>query len=357
MVKINKHIEIVRSSDSRLSSMSQRSCSAILAVLAKHYSSVGVTIVNNQADLQAMVSKKPDLVFLGMKFIPVDSNLDQYGHAKIWVTQYLDDHHIAYTGSSQVAHELELNKPFAKQCALDAGLMTSPFYVARQNQPQNRDNMLLTFPLFIKPTNRGGGLGVDSFSVAHNFDELESKVMSITTNHQSDSLVEEYLPGREFSVAILKDKSSDEFSIMPIELIAPLDKHGARFLSSEVKSADAERNIEVTDKIIKTKITTLAIDVFRALGARDYGRIDIRLDKKGVPQFLEANLLPSLIKDYGNFPKACMMNIKLGYEPMILSIVNLALARTVDVGRELLEPINSAGKDLPYPKVVLEPVS
>jgi len=84
----------------------------------------------------------------------------------------------------------------------------------------------------------------------------------------------------------------------------------------------------VTDPYIRSSVVELAINAFNALGARDYGRIDIRLDDTGLPYFLEANLLPSLISGYGSFPKACMLNDNLAYEPMIMKIARLGLQRT-----------------------------
>ncbi len=328
MKKIQKQIQIIRSSAPGLSSLSQVSCDAIYDVLKRHYAVVGISIINDLTDLELLVSRQPDLVFMGMKFVPTNPALGLEDPDRIWISDYLDDHGIAYTGSAQVAHELELNKPVAKQRALDAGLNTSPFYVIGQYQLAASEPMPLAFPVFIKPTSRGGGVGIDSNSVVHNFEALESKVQSIALDLRSDSLLEEYLPGREFSVAILKDEDSPAFSVMPLELIAPADRDGNRILSAAVKSADTEHFIEVTDKTIKAKISTLAIEVFHALEARDYGRIDIRLDAFGTPHFLEANLIPSLIEGYGNFPKACLLNIGLDYEPMILSIVRLGLAHS-----------------------------
>jgi D-alanine-D-alanine ligase len=193
--------------------------------------------------------------------------------------------------------------------------------------------------LFVKPTNRGGGVGIDSDSVVHSFEELSSKVRSITTGLRTDALIEEYLPGREFSVAILKDGYSSGFSAMPIELVAPPDKNGSRLLSGEIKASNAEQALEVTDGVVRSKVTELALDVFYALGARDYGRIDIRLDASGRPHFLEANLIPSLISGYGSFPKACVLNIGLEYEPMIMRIANLGLARSAKSIEDVLEPI------------------
>ena len=321
-----KHIEIVRSTKPWLSSMSRVSSDAILAVLSKHYARVGVTVVNDLADLERLVALRPDLVFLGMKFVPGGPAPDRHS-PKVWLADYLDGHGIAYTGSDQGAHELELDKQLAKQRVLAAGFSTAPFYVARQDRQLERADLRLRFPLFIKPTDRGGGLGIDSASVANNFHELKAKVQSIAIRLGSDSLVEQYLPGREFSVAILKDEASDEYAAMPLELVAPPDRHGFRLLSGKVKAANSECVIPVTDRAVKAKVTALAMGAFEALGARDYGRIDIRLDQAGNPHFLEANLLPSLISGYGSFPKACALNMQLGYAPMILSIAKLGLAR------------------------------
>lgn len=336
MLKQLKHIEIVCATEPGLSSMSPPSRKAISDTLSKHYSKVGISIVNNLSDLRALIALRPDLVFLGMKFIPTDPTLGHLDPNKIWITEYLDEENIAYTGSNQLAHNLELHKHLAKQRVLDAGLASSAFSVANQNTLLVQEDIKLRFPVFIKPTSRGGGLGIDSSSVAYNFAQLRSKVKSLFVDLGSDSLIEEYLTGREFSVAILKDINSSDYSVMPLELVAPVDERGARLLSAEVKSADTESFLEVTDTSIKAKISTLAINVFHALGARDYGRIDIRLDQYGTPHFLEANLLPSLINGYGNFPKACLLNIGLGYEPMILDIVELALYRSnksIDVER------------------------
>ncbi len=352
MTKINKHIEIVSSTELELSSMSQKSRDAIRVVLAKHYTDVRICIVNNLADLEALVARRPDLVFLGMKFIPVNPVLGFQDTERIWLSQYLDENNIAYTGSNQLAHELELDKPLAKQRALDAKLDTSAFQVVRQNESLSKKDMLLTFPVFIKPTDRGGGEGVDSDSVVRNFGQIKPKLESITASIHSDSLIEEYLPGREISVAILKDEDSDQYFAMPIERIVPEDEHGVRILSPEIKHADAGLSVMVADGDIKTGVITLAKNVFRALGARDYGRIDIRLDALGKPHFLEANLIPSLIDGYGNFPKACLLNISLDFEAMTLSIVRLALGRKLDINEPSVE---FKGTILPYLGTALKP--
>lgn len=323
-------IEIVRSTSTGLSSLSQPSCDAIFRLLKLHYGDVRVTTVNNLADLKELAARNPDLVFMGMKFVPVNEALGQHDPDKIWVADFLDLHDIAFTGSNQSAHELELNKNLAKQRILDTGFATSAFTVIEKGDCEQEIGSELNYPLFVKPPNRGGGFGIDGDSVVHNNQQLRAKVNKLAKDHNTDSLVEEYLPGREFSVAILKDEFSDDVWAMPLELIAPINHTGARLLSAAVKSADAERAIEVTDLDLKQSVTDLALNVFSSLGARDYGRVDIRLDKNGVPHFLEANLIPSLIQGYGSFPKACVLNLDMNYQAMILHIVRLGLARNAE---------------------------
>lgn len=323
--------------------MSQESHDALKLVLMKNFKTVGTTIVNNPEDLEKIVAKKPDLVFLGMKFVPSDVRLGLKDTNRIWVTDFLDNHGILYTGSSRAAHMLELNKPLAKQRAFDEGLRTSPFFVVEQDDEVAIINDFeIGFPLFVKPIDRGGGMGIDATSVVRNFTELQSKIKSIKSELHSDSMVEKYLEGREFSVALLKNEFTDEYETMPIELIVAPDDEGISILSGKVKSSNSEQAVALIDEALKTEISNFALDTFIALGARDYGRIDIRLDQDGKPNFLEANLLPSLIKGYGSFPKACNLNLGLDYESMILGIARLGLKRRSENQSDLVASEDSA---------------
>ena len=75
MKKINKYITIVRSSNTRLSSLSLVSSDAIVELLSNYYDKVDVTEVNTPTDLEKIIIAQPDLVFLGMKFVPLDARL------------------------------------------------------------------------------------------------------------------------------------------------------------------------------------------------------------------------------------------------------------------------------------------
>lgn len=343
MMKINKHIEIVRSSVPALSSMGSKSANMIVMLLREHYAQVGISIVNDIADLETLISKQPDLVFLGLKRVKRAGSLGQIAGAPIWLSARLERAGLNYTGSKAPAIASDFNKPMAKQIVAAAGLKTAAYFTARDGQYSSANRLPLSFPLFIKPQNEGGGKGIGADSVVRSFAAYAQKVTALTRDYKSDALVEVYLPGREFSVALLETKALDELLIMPIELITEENNDGDSILGHNIKDADNEQVIAVPGGIIRDKIIELAAQVFRALGARDYGRIDMRLDQYGTLHFLEANLVPGLAHHSftSYFTAACQMNEGMDYESMILHIVNQALSRdeSLDDSQDPIESI------------------
>ena len=177
MIKTQKNIQIVRSTNKGLSSMSQKSHDAIYDVLCNHFTRVSTAIVNTPADLDFVAQSRPDLVFLGMKYVREGTSVPVYARDKIWIADYLEEHAIAHTGSCREAIELEQDKPSAKQRVLEAGLRTARFVVVRQtDQCIDQFNLVLDYPLFVKPANRGGSMGIDEHSVVYDHAQLQAKV-------------------------------------------------------------------------------------------------------------------------------------------------------------------------------------
>jgi len=333
MKKINKHIEIVGSSNPRLNAMAEDAQETLRTVLSEVYAKVGVTIVDDLEDLQYLVAKKPDVVVLGMKLILLDPEKGYDNSRKIWLSDYLAENGISYTGSTTGALELEFDKPVAKQRVMDFGLESSRYFISSMNSPVYAHT--LSYPLFVKPTNRGDSKGIDEASVVHTQESLVSKIDSIHSECDSDVLVEEYLPGREFSVAIIRKQNSTDLMAMPIEISSPPDTLGNSFLSEAVKEADIEEVLPVDDEELREKLNALAIGVFDALGSRDYGRIDLRLNAAGEPSFIEANLMPGL-SNHGYLSSCFYLNEQISYRDMVLSIAALASERNVKPKRNLL---------------------
>jgi D-alanine-D-alanine ligase len=320
MKKINKYIEIIRTTNKKLSSMSEGPSLLILDALRTKYSKVEITIVNTVEDLEDLVLRKPDLCFLGLKQLPLSRDNAEMD----WISDYLDEKDINYTGSKSSAIALEFNKQEAKKVIISAGLNSAKYFVG--DNIEDLKLLDMNYPLFVKPTNMGNKKGIDSNSEVNNIEEYSIKINSLNDELNSIALVEEYLPGREFSVAILEAKGLDELIALPIEVIIKKNENGDRILGSTNMSADEEKILEVKDSKIHRNISDLAINVFRTLGARDYGRIDIRLDDNGVANFIEANLIPGL-SSVSFFPIANLLNASVKYRDTILSIVDIAFYR------------------------------
>lgn len=325
MFKINKSVELVTTTIKSLSSMGRESRLGAKTALERRYRHVRVTDIRSISDLDELVARQPDLAFLGMKFIYDNS---QPQPKRVWISEYLSAAGIAYTGSGQNASMLEHNKLLSKNVVAGRGLRTARSKLIKQGEAYTEGDIDITYPIFIKPVDGGGGSGINDRSLVENFDELRAQVEWLLDNCRTDALLEAYLPGREYSVGILKKRFSDGFHMLPLEIIAPVNRTGSRFLSKSVKLSDSEQTLEVTDSVIREKINQLAFGAFEALGAEDYGRIDIRLDKSGEPHFLEANLLPSLLDNYGNLPKAAKLNIGLDHNQLIHKIAELGLAKS-----------------------------
>ena len=336
--KSSKYIEIVASNKSRLNAMNKTSREAVMEALSERFDKVRITIIKDELDLVRLVEKKPDLVVLGMKLILLNPTLGYDKSPKIWLSDYLTENNINFTGSESSALTLEYDKQDAKQKVIDKGLNSSAYFISTFDMPNFKHN--LEFPLFVKPTNRGNSKGIDENSIVYNQLDLRNKIMKIHNEYDSDVLIEEYLPGREFSVAVIKQVNSNKLLAMPIEITAPKDENGNRFLSETVKKADSEEVNAVSSVKLKLSLNKLAIDVFRALGSRDYGRIDMRLDALGIPSFIEANLMPGLSRQ-GYLSRCFYINEKIKYNDMILQIINEGFSRTVNVfPEEVLETIN-----------------
>lgn len=302
-------------------SMSKKTRGYILEVLSKKFTKVGEIVVNCKSDLNKLLIAKPDLVIIGMKDLALPDRAD----TKSYLSVFLNENKICSVGSSKQARIVSGSKSLAKKTVRGAGIPTAKFFIAQPKQFVSKRDLPLDFPLFVKPPNRGRGAGIDSRSVVRNFVEFQNKVEEIYNKYQSESLVEQYLPGREFSVAILKQPYDLAPLVMPIEIIAQPNSRGDRILGSAAKTEDNEQVIPVKDAKTHSALVEMATKIFHTLGARDYGRIDFRMDEQGQLYFLEANLSPGL--GHGYFARASRLNYSLDYEAIILKLVELGLTR------------------------------
>jgi D-alanine-D-alanine ligase len=322
-IKINKSIEIVIVHNPGEKNFHQDNVgiileeNKILKILSKRYTDVSITKINNKKDLDRLLKRKPDLVFSGVKYF-------NFNNDKVWLNDCLEAYDIPYIASSRAALDNESDKNVAKKIMLKAKIKTADFFVTNQDEHENVSSIPLPFPLFIKPLKGGDSRGIDSNSVAYNFSSFKKKVLEIRTKHNLSSLVETFLPGKEYSVGIFQDSIKGTLRAMPIEIVVKKNINGHCILDFDVKKDDEEKVIAVTDEKILKELSKLAKKSFKALGGKSLGRIDIKMNHLGVPHFMEANLMPGLRKGY--FYRSCLLNLDMNYDDMIFNIANTGLS-------------------------------
>lgn len=297
----------------------------IRAILAGHWRESRLAIVDTQAQLQELIDDPPDLVFSGINYLPTGSAPGSPG-ARIWVSQLLAQAGINYTGSIRSALELTIDKGRAKSELLRKAVPTAPFFVATPGLYRSAGELPLELPLFIKPLYEGDGRGIGRDSVARTVDDYERKVRAIEDEWGQPALVETYLEGREFTVARLGGEDDDPI-LLPLELTGEADGFGERVLGFEAKLANRERVDTVPPGPLRERLLSLSRAAFRALGNRDYGRVDLRMDRRGSLYVLEANFIPGLAERYSYFPLACAQDRGLTYQETIVEIARVAAAR------------------------------
>ena len=317
------HIEIITTPNETLKESgfgTLKACNSVFNAIQSMGHSARLCVCETKDDLAVVIKRKPELVILAVKYIPVKNEND------IWLSEYFSRHGINFTGSTREVLEFDSNKVLAKTHLTNKGINTANYFIATPGQYKNESELPITFPLFLKPLDAANGNGIDDLSYVTNFSDYESKVASLYDTFNQPILVEEYLDGREFTVAVIKTRN-EKLIASAVEVIPPTSTHGLRILGAQTKKDDSEKLIEIVDDEVNNRVTTLAIDVFNTLGVRDFGRIDIKTDNHGECFFMEANLVPGMTYGSSYFPEACNIAHEFAYDKVIELLLAGGLAR------------------------------
>jgi len=317
------HIEIITTSNEVLKESgfgTMEACNSVLDAIQKNGYNVRLNVCNTRDDLDDVVRRRPELVVLAVKYIPVNNGGD------IWLSDYFAQHGINFTGSSREVLKFDSNKVLAKTHLANKGVKTANYFMAIPGEYKTESELPITFPLFLKPLDAANGNGIDDLSFVNNFTDYENKLVSLYEIFNQPILVEEYLDGREFTVAVIKTHNG-KLIVSAVEIIPPTSTNGLRILGAQAKKDDTEKLLKIDDNDVRFRVTTLAIDAFNALGVRDFGRIDIKANKSGECFFLEANLVPGLTCGSSYFPEAFDISHEFFYEKVIALLLAGGLAR------------------------------
>ena len=235
---------------------------------------------------------------------------------------------IPYTGSDPATLALTLDKGIAKRVVRASGIAT-----ARGQLFLNVKDKLdreLNYPLIVKPVAEGSSKGVLSTSVATNEMELRELVARILARYKQGALVEEFLPGREFTVALIGEKRPRV--LPPMEIVYNKEKIKSPYpvYSYEYKlDPRGEIHNQVPAQMtaeLQKDVEDVARGAFDALGCRDFARIDVRLNAEGKACFIECNPLPGLTPKWSDL---CLISDAVGmdYTTLIAELVSPAIRR------------------------------
>ena len=193
------------------------------------------------------------------------------------------------------------------------------------------------FPVFVKPVHEGSSKGITERNLCRNADELDEQIVHLLERYNQPVLVEEYLPGAEFTCAVLGNGRAARvlpivgmrFDALPAGAL-PVYGFEAKWLWDR-----HEKPLEIfecparIDEALRCRIEEIVLAAYRVLGCRDWSRVDVRLDAAGVPNVVEVNPLPGILPDPADnscLPKAARA-AGMSYDQLIQACVRHAAER------------------------------
>ena len=232
---------------------------------------------------------------------------------------------IPFVGADGLTLGLTLDKILTKKILLYEGIPTPKFFEAKEARDViDTDHM--QFPMIVKPRFEGSSKGLSEKSKVDNIKELQEQVNYIISTYRQPALIEEFISGQEFTVALIGNNPVEAMPPVQVRIDGELDL-GDLFYTFNRISSDRAGYVcpaQINDELNK-KLMDLAVRTYKAVECCDFGRVDFRVDKKGNPFVLEINPLPSLsTEDVFMF---IAKYLGISYNDIIAKIINAALQR------------------------------
>lgn len=225
----------------------------------------------------------------------------------------LGDYNCLHTGDTERAINLDDDKAELKWFLNMRGIAVANGFIC----PKDPCVELFEYPCFIKPSDDEDSVGIDTDSLCRTPKQAEKVLKKLGT--EKSILVEEYLSGEEYTVAIVK-KPDGSYLVLPARMDMPMNEHGDKFLDYKLKlSDDCKLKADMGEKKRK-ELVDLALNTFEAIGATKYARIDIRDDLRGKAKVMEVNLYAGLGID--GYMANCFRAYNLSYRRMLEEVLS-----------------------------------
>lgn len=246
---------------------------------------------------QKLLQTKPDLIF--------NIAEGRGGRAReAQVPALLNLFGIPFTGSEETTLCVSLDKALAKRLLATYRIPTPRFRVFTPDAPIVTAG--LRYPVIIKPNAEGSSKGISDICIAENSKQLKELVSKCFSLYGGDVLAEEFVSGREFTVGLLGNGDTVQV-FPPMEIVyhdSPINGYNVYNYTVKqeyTKYVSYRCPADISGKMEQT-LVSLAKKVFRALGCRDFARVDFRADEQGRAYFIEINPLPGLAPHYSDYP-------------------------------------------------------
>jgi len=235
---------------------------------------------------------------------------------------------IPYSGSDPQCLAICLDKPLTKILVTVAGVRTPKWQlITDRSQLKAIKYNDLPLPAFVKPAYEGSSKGIRIGSRAETAVQIAEVAAELLERYKQPVMVEEFIAGDEVTVGMVGNSPPEVLGIMRV---LPRQGNTDFIYSLEVKReweqlVDYECPARLETGTIE-EIKNSSLKVFKALGCRDFARLDFKLSPEGMPYFLEVNPLAGLNPKSSDLP---IMANKLGwtYQALISAIFNAALQR------------------------------
>jgi len=241
---------------------------------------------------------------------------------------------IPYTGSGPLTLAIALNKGMTHRVLTASGIPCPTFQVFPTTDAET--DVSLRFPAVVKPLAEGSSKGVRDGSLVRDESSLRRQVAWVIETYQQPAIVEEFLPGREFTVGLLGNAEPTTLPIVEIlfdrlpDGANPLYSYEAKWVWDVPEHpVDLFQCPAAIPKALERSVQQVAVAAFKALHCRDMCRIDIRLDATQRPRIIDVNPLPGLIPNpdaHSCLPEAARA-AGYTYDQLICTILGHALTR------------------------------
>ncbi|MDD5510370.1 MAG: ATP-grasp domain-containing protein [Dehalococcoidales bacterium] len=259
---------------------------------------------------------------------------DGWPESEAAIVLYLEKLGLSFTGCSSKNLRICENKATVNKCLRAYGVPTPDWQVL---YPGCAEEFSLEFPCIVKPLGEHASHGLSAKSVVNDFQSLRNQVEFIWQSYQQQSLIEDFLPGREFRGLVTGNSLLMVFPIEEIIYNLPPDK--PRLLTYSAKWVQADEYFAGTreqcpadiDASLKNEIEELLKDSFKALGCRGYASIDMRQNRDGGLMVIDVN--PNTDISIGGGARFLIEAMGITYNSFIEDI--LYLAKESNVGERL----------------------